>query len=36
MPNPKAVELITFSVFLPYFDSATKGIPYPFLNGIIH
>lgn len=36
MPNQKAVQLVTFSVYLPYFDSVTKGIPYPFPNGIIH
>ena len=36
MPNQKAVQLVTFSVYSPYFNSATKGIPYPFLNGIIH
>ena len=35
MPNQKAVQLVTFSVYAPYFDSATKGIPYPFPNGII-
>ena len=35
MPNQKAVQLVTFSVYSPYFDNAIKGIPYPFPNGII-
>ena len=36
MPNQKAVQLVTFSVYSPYFDRVTKDIPYPFPNGIIH
>lgn len=36
MSNQTAVQLVTFSVYSPYFNSATKGISYPFPNGIIH
>ena len=36
MPNQKAVQLVIFSAYSLYFDNASKGIPYPFPNGIIH